>query len=197
MKTSRGRMVAGLVAWLFVLGIAAIPALAADDSAPDPTTTTVGFIFRWFNFLVVVGVLAYVMVKAGGPYFRGQAQAIFQSIREAAEAKAAAEREVADADRRLAHLQDEIEELRRAAKQEAAAETERIRALTRTEADKIQKAAQAEIGAAERAGQQEMRNIAARVATDKAVLLLAGRMNPARQAALFQSFVGKLERSAS
>jgi F0F1-type ATP synthase membrane subunit b/b' len=181
-----------LTSLLLVLGCTALPALAQDDSAPDPTTTTAGLIFRWINFLVVAGGIAYVIAKFGGPYFREQARAISQSIREAAEARAAAEREMAEADQRLAHLQSEITELRRAAKQESAAETERIRALARTETEKIGKAAQAEIAAAERAGQQELRAIGARLATERAAAILGQRMNPATQATLFQSFVGKL-----
>lgn len=197
MRTFCRQIAIGFAGWLLVLGCSAMPVFAADDTAPDPTNTPVGLVFRWFNFLVVAGGLAYVMVKFGGPYFRSQAQSIYQSIREAADARAAAEREVASADQRLAHLQADIDELRQAAKKEAAADTERIRALTRSEAEKIDKAAQAEITASERAGQQEMRAIAARVATEKASALLGQRMNPATQATLFESFVGKLERSAS
>ncbi len=197
MKNSRRKILVGIVAWLFVLGMAALPVFAADDAAPDPTDTPVGLIFRWFNFLVVFGVIGYVMVKVGGPYFRAQAESIYQSIQEAAATKAAAEREVAQADQRLAHLQAEIADMRSAAKKDAVAETERIKTLTRSEIDKINKAAQAEINAAERAGQAEMRAIAARVATEKALVLLGARMNPATQATLFNSFVGKLERSAS
>jgi F0F1-type ATP synthase membrane subunit b/b' len=141
---------------------------------------------------LVAGGFAYVLKKFGAPYFRGHARSISQAIQEAAEARAAAEREVAQADQRLANLQTEIEGLRRAAKQESAAETERIRALALSEAEKIGKAAQAEIAAAERAGQQELRSIGARLATERAAALLGQRINSAAQATLFHSFVGKL-----
>lgn len=197
MKTLCRRIATCVAVWLLVLGCTALPALAAGESAPDPTSTPVGTAFRWVNFLLVAGGLGYVIVKFGGPYFRAQARSISQAISEAAEARAAAEREAAEADQRLAHLQTEIEELRRAAKQETAAESERIRALARSEAEKISKAAQGEIMAAERAAQQELRAIAARLATERAAAMLGQRMNAASQATLFQSFVGKLSRSAS
>jgi F0F1-type ATP synthase membrane subunit b/b' len=197
MKTFCRRMAVAFAGWLLVLGCATAPAFAADDAAPDPTTTPVGLVFRWINFLVVAGGVAYVLVKIGGPYFRGEAQAVSKSIREAADTKAAAEREVAQADQKLAHLQGEIEGLRQTANQEAVAETERIRTATRAESEKIAKAAQAEITASERAGQQEIRAIAARLATERAASLLGQRMTPATQAALFQSFVAKLEKSTS
>ncbi len=197
MKTFCRRLGVAVIGWLLIFATAAIPAFAADEAAPDPTDTPVGLVFRWINFLVVAGGIAYVMVKAGGPYFRGEAQSISKSIHEAAEAKAAAQREMAQADQRLAHLQSEIGELRQTANQEAAAETERIRVATRAEAEKIEKAAQAEIAASERAGQQEMRAIAAGLATERATALLGQKMNPEIQAALFESFVEKLTRSAS
>jgi len=192
MKITLRQMGLGAAGWLLVTVCAVAPVLAADDSAPDPTMTPVGTAFRWINFLLVAGAIGYVIAKFGGPYFRSHAQEISSAIHEAADAKAAAEREAAEAEHRLARLPQEIEELRRAARQESAAEGERIRAATRMEAEKINRAAQAEIAASERAGQQELRVIAARLATERAAAMLGQRMNDAARATLFQSFVGKL-----
>ena len=197
MKSFCRRTAYFLAAWLMVLACSALPLFAAEEAAPDPPTTPTGLVFRWVNFLLVAGGLAFLLLKYGGTYFRNRAQTISQAIREAGEARAAAEREVAEADKRLAHLQSEIQELRSAAQREAAAEAERIRNLARTEAAKIAAVAKAEIAAAERAGQQELRAIAARVATERAATLMGQRINAGNQAALFHSFVAKLQRSAS
>ena len=193
MKMALRQIALGQAGTLLVMVCATMPVWAADDNAPDPTTTPVGTVFRWVNFLLVAGAIAYAIAKFGGAYFRGQAKEISQAIHEAADAKAAAERQAAEAEQRLARLPQEIEEMRQSARKESVAESERIRAMTRAEAEKIQKAAQAEIAAAERAGQQELRSIAARMATERAAAMLGQRMNDAARATLFQTFVGKLE----
>jgi F0F1-type ATP synthase membrane subunit b/b' len=63
--------------------------------------------------------------------------------------------------------------------------------------EKIQQAGRAEIAASERAGAQEIRAIAAKLATERAAVLIREQMNTAAEAALFGSFVGELERAAS
>jgi F-type H+-transporting ATPase subunit b len=157
----------------------------------------IGTVFRWLNFLLVFGVLAYLIVKYGAPYFRASAEAIAKSIAEAAQTRAAAERELQEWSQKLFSVEREIEAERRTAQRESAADRERIRALAKSEADKIQQAARAEIAAAERAGAQELRAIAARLATDGAGAIIREQMNAAAEAALFGSFVGELERAAS
>jgi hypothetical protein len=56
-------------------GWAALPALAQEGS-PDASTTPVGVLFRWLNFILVIGALAYLIIKFGAPYFRGHAESI-------------------------------------------------------------------------------------------------------------------------
>ena len=122
-----------------VLFFAALPALAAEDNAPDPANTPAGTIFRWLNFVLVFGGMVYPIGKFGAPYFRSHARAIANATREASEARAAAERELQEADARVAALDLEVQDLRRAAVQESAAEAERLRELTRLESEKIAK----------------------------------------------------------
>jgi len=188
---------AGAVArTIFIFALTSLPLCAAEEAAPDPAEMPVGTIFRWLNFALVFGGIAYLVVKFGAPYFRGNAQAISGSIREAADTRAAAERELREAEERLSALNLEIQDLRRAAVSESNTEADRLRALARTEAEKIAKAARAEIEASERAGRQELRAIAAQLATARAAELIRAQMNPAAEAALFHAFVGELQRSA-
>ena len=171
--------------------------LLAQETAPDPADTATGTIFRWLNFLLVMGGIAYLIGKFGAPYFRSHAAGIAKSIRDAAEMRAASERELREVDERVASLNLEIQELRRVAVRESAAEAERLRELARVEAERIHNAARAEIVASERAGRQELRAIAARLATERAAEIMRARMDPATDAALFRAFVGELERRAS
>jgi F-type H+-transporting ATPase subunit b len=179
-----------------VFVLTSLPLYAAEEAAPDPAEMPVGTIFRWLNFVLVFGGIAYLVVKFGAPYFRANARVIAGGIHEAADARAAAERELHKADERLGAVNLEIQDMRRAAVRETNTEAERLRTLARTEAEKIKKAASAEIEASERAGRQELRAIAARLATARAAEMIRAQMNPAAEAALFHAFVAELERSA-
>ncbi len=192
-RFARGRFGSPALLWRALLscaivGLTAVPALAQADAADTP----VGTAFRWLNFVLVFGGLAYVLAKYGGPYFREQAKVISGSIREAVADRAAAERELALATERLSGLELEIQELRRSSARETAAEAERIRALARSEVAKVGQAGAAEVAAAERAARQELRVVAARQATERAAEMIRARLNPAAEAALFNSFVNQL-----
>ena len=153
--------------------------------------------FRWLNFLLVFGAIAYAIVKVGAPYFRARAGEISKSIDEASQSRAAAEREFQESVQKVATVETRIEEERRTAVRESAADRERIKALTLTDIEKIRQAARAEIAAAERAGAQELRAIAARLATERAAALIREQMNDGAEEALFDAFVGELERAAT
>jgi F0F1-type ATP synthase membrane subunit b/b' len=187
-----GTLSVGLVLFAGV----ALPALAQENS-PDVASMPIGTLFRWLNFLLVAGALAYLVGKFGAPYFRGRAQSIAKAIEEANQTRTAAERELRDASEKLAAVASEIEQERRTAERESAADRERIRTLTKVEIEKIDQAAGAEIAAAERAGKQELRAIAAKLATDRAAGMIREQMNAEAESALFESFVGELARAAS
>jgi len=68
-------------------------------------------------------------------------------------------------------------------------EAERIRNLTRSDAQKIATAAKAEIEAAERSARLELKAIAANLAVDGAESLLAKQLTPQAQEALVSAFV--------
>ena len=200
MKTVAGKWSLGRAAVfgarVALFGAVSLPTLAQESSS-DLASTPVGTVFRWLNFLLVAGALAYLIGKFGTPYFRARAQAIARAIEEANQTRAVAERELREADEKLAGIETEIEQERRTAERDSAADGERIRALTKSDIEKISQAARAEIAAAERVGSQELRAIAAKLATDRAAALIREQLNAASEAALFESFVGELTRAAS
>ena len=200
MKAFPGRLFPGgfgeLIITAALLGAFSLPA-PAQESSPASASATLDTVFRWLNFLLVFGAIAYVIVKFGAPYFRTRAAGIAKSIEEASQSRAAAEREFQQAVQKLATIESEIEGERRTAVRESAADRERIKAITLTEIEKINQAARAEIAAAERAGAQELRAIAARLATERAAALIREQMSDAAEEALFDAFVGELERAAT
>ena len=190
------RRLADLAGVLCFFSLAAAPLFAAEENQ-SPADTPVGWVFRWLNFIVVFGGLAYALAKYTPPYFRGRTEAIVTAINDAARVRDEAGQQRREAEAKLAGLEQEIAELRAVARRDAAAEAERLRALAREEVDKIERAAQGEIQAAERAARIELKALAARLAVERAEALLRAEITPRTQSALFRGFLDSLARSAN
>jgi F-type H+-transporting ATPase subunit b len=180
-----------LVGVLLILLFAVAVAHAAEEGAAANQGATE--LFKWINFAIVAGALIWLFGKYLPPKFRKSAEAISSAITSATAAKAEADRQLREAEGKLARLEQEVTQLRFAAQSEAAAEAERIRNLTRSDAQKVAAAAKAEIEAAERAARLELKAIAARLAVDGAESLLAKQLTPQVQQSLVTAFVKELE----
>lgn len=177
---------------VFVFFCAAFSARAAEEGGGSATDRA-NEIFKWINFAIVAAVLIWLFAKKLPGWFRGNADKISSAITKATAAKEEAERQVREAESKLANLQQEIVALQATARREAAEEGERIRALAQSDAKKVGMAAQAEIEAAERAARLELKALAAALAVDGAESLLAKQLTPAAQESLMDTFVRSLE----
>jgi F-type H+-transporting ATPase subunit b len=179
-------------AMLFVSLIAVASAHAAEEGGNAATERTTE-IFKWINFAIVAGVIVWVFGKKLPPIFQKRAEAVNSAIISATNAKAAADALLREAETKIANLQKEVGELRALAEKEAAAEVERLRAATQSDAQKIAAAAKAEIEAAERAARLELKALAANLAVDGAESLLVKQLTPKAQESLISNFVKSLE----
>ena len=170
----------------------ALSARAAEEGGSSATERA-NEIFKWINFAIVAAVLIWLFAKKLPAWFRGNADKISSAITKATAAKEEAERQVREAETKLANLKQEIGVLQAAAQREAAEEGERIRALAQSDAKKVGVAAQAEIEAAERAARLELKALAAALAVDGAEAILAKQLTPAAQETLVDTFVKSLE----
>ncbi|MBZ5644182.1 MAG: ATP synthase F0 subunit B [Acidobacteriia bacterium] len=186
--------VSGSLLALFVL---ALPAFAAEGAEPNPADSPAGLIFRWLNFALVFGGIAYLIAKHGGAFFGANAKAISASIREGAAAKEEATRQLQEVETKISRLDQEVTTLRESARRDSAAETERLNASGQAEIEKIQIAARAELSAAERAARQELRALAASLAVERAGELVASRMDKNIRSKLMRAFLNELGRSAN
>jgi len=175
-----------------VLLCAAISAHAAEEGG-NASAEHATEIFKWINFAIVAGVILWVFGRVLPSKFRANAETISSAITKATDAKAAADAQLREAETKLANLQKEVAELRALSERESAAEVERIRAATQSDAKKISAGASAEIEAAERAARLELKAIAAKLAVDGAESLLAKQLTPAAQESLVSNFVKSLE----
>jgi F-type H+-transporting ATPase subunit b len=177
---------------LLVFFFLALSARAAEEGGTAGAETA-DHIFKWINFAIVIGIMVWLFGKKLPGWFHANADNISAAITKATAAREEAERQVREAETKLAHLQQEIASLHATAVRESAAEGERIQALTQSDAKKVGVAAQAEIEAAERAARFELKALAASLAVDGAESLLAKQLTPAGQETLVDSFVKSLE----
>jgi F-type H+-transporting ATPase subunit b len=173
---------------LFVLLFVVLSVHAAEEGGNAAQERT-NEIFKWINFVLVAGGLFWLFGKVLPPKFRGNADTISSAITKATAAKAEADRQLREAEEKLAHLENEVAQLRATAQREGQTEAERIRNVTQMDAQKIGIAATAEVEAAERAARLELKAIAANLAVDGAESLLAKLLTPQGQEALVSAFV--------
>jgi F-type H+-transporting ATPase subunit b len=174
-----------------ILLFAAVSAHGADEGG-NSTTDRATEIFKWINFAIVAGLVAWVFLKLTPPFFRKNAETISSAITKAAAAKAEAERQLREAEEKLARLEKEVAELRATAQRESAAEAERLRSITQSDIQKVGVAAKAEIEAAERAARLELKAITANLVVDEAESLLKKELTPQAQESLLTAFVQNL-----
>ncbi len=182
-----------VLAGVVVVSLFAAVSLRAADEADHAAVGRATEIFKWINFSIVAGVIVWVFGKLLPPVFRKKAEAIRSAIKNATNAKAAADAQLREAEAKLLNLEKEVAELRASLERESAAEVERLRAATDADAQKIATAAKAEIEAAERAARLELKALAANLAVDGAETLLATKLTPQTQESLISNFVKSLE----
>src|SRR5271156_6135937 len=79
----------------------------------------------------------------------------------------------------------------------AESEAQRLRDMGRAEAEKIELAARAEIDAAGRTARIELKVLGARLAVERAEVLLKQELAPKSEAALIRTFIAELEGSVN
>lgn len=179
----------------FIFLSAATAAQAAEEASGPAEHTNE--IFKWINFAIVAGVIVWLFAKKLPPIFRGNAEKISSAISKATAAKAEADRQLKEAQTKLANMKQEIDALRATAEKDGVAEGDRIRNQTVSDAKKISAAGKMEVDAAERAARLELKAIAAKLAVDGAELLLAKQLTPAVQATVLAHFANRLEGKAN
>ena len=191
MNVSRLILRSALVGGLALL--CAVMSGAAEEGGSSAAHVMSSGAFKWVHFVIVAIALYWVFAKALPPKFLQNAEKISAAITRAASAKAEAEKQLQESATKLASLEKEVAQFRAQVQKDAAAELERLRAATKTDAEKIGIAAKAEVEAAERAAHIELKELAAKLAMDQAESLVAKELTPAVQEAMLNDFVQRLQ----
>ena len=141
---------------------------------------------RAFNVAVFFGILYFLLRKPVRQFFTERFAQIRATLERAAREKEEAQKRIRAIDERLAQLDSEVVRIRETARQEAAAETERLRAQTQADLEKIRETARREIEAATQTSLVELRQFAAANAVARAEQIIRRELTPADDAALLQ-----------
>jgi F-type H+-transporting ATPase subunit b len=166
-------------------------ALAEESkAAAEPEMTG----WKWANFAILIGGIGYLLVKQVGPFFAARSTEIRKGIEEAQKLRAEAESRAAAMEVKLASLSADVENMRKAFRDEAADEGGRIRAETERELARIRTNTDLEIASALKAAQNELKRYSAQIALDLAKQKVRARMTPVVEDELVRNFVTELGR---
>jgi F-type H+-transporting ATPase subunit b len=187
-----------LVACLALL-LAWTPAVAqrgAETSHGESQGHSSDIWWKWANFAILAAALAHLIRKKAPAFFASRNDEIRKGIEEAAKLRRDAETRAAEIERRLNGLSAEIEDLRRAARQEMAAETERMRQAAEEAVRKIRRHCGQEIDSAAKTARHELRTYSAGLAIRLAEARLRARLTPQADLALVREFASSLGRAS-
>jgi F-type H+-transporting ATPase subunit b len=197
MKKARGmKKLSGLV---LGMGLCLVPlALPPRALADEPKEEKKGGMaepsigWEWANFVVLAGLLGYLAVKQGGPFFNRRAAEIRKGIDEADKIKADSAAKIAAINSKLGRLDAEIASMREAAANERRAAEQRLKEDTQREIERIRAHTESEIEIAGKSERVSLQRYAAQLALDLAETKVRARMNPTTEDALVRAFVHEL-----
>ena len=153
-------------------------------------------IWKWANFLILAGLLGWMIAKNAPAFFQSRTAEIQKGIAEATRLKDDAEARAAKMELQMASLTSEIEHLRAEAKAEMARELEHIRQEAEHLMARLQDRGEQEIASVANHAQKDLKAYTAALAVQLAAERIRGRMTGDSQNSLFDGFLGQLDRKA-
>ena len=180
--------------YFFCAAVFAAPLLAAEEGGGEEAPGVM--IWKILNFLILAGLLGWLLVKNLGPALAANRQAIADGLAAGEKAKQEAETRAAAVQAKLATLDQEIAALRTEARAERDREADRIRRDAESEMARIGMQAEFEMVSAGKQARLELRRYAANLALDLAEQKVRARMTPGVQAGLLSGFLVSLDDTA-
>ena len=149
-------------------------------------------LWKWPNFLLLAGLLGYLIRKHGAPLLVSRSQQIREGLEAGEKAKAEAEARAVVVQAKIANLGHDIAALRAAAHADLEREAERIRRDAEAEMSRIGQHTAMEIISIGKQTRLELRQFAAKLALDLAERKIRARMSPEVQSTLLHNFTGDM-----
>lgn len=158
---------------------------SGESHGPSP-------IYRWINFAILVGGLAYVLRKPLSQFFLERSSSIRKSLDDGRKALSVAEEKHNAAEQKLQRFEVEMAAFRAAALKEMEDEHARMHRATEQEAERMMESVRVQMDVASKQARLELRLYAAEQAVEMAEKLVTARMDGERQKRLVSQFVEKL-----
>ena len=197
-RTLRGSLLAVLLLGAF--HIFRVPLLAAAPPAEQAAEGGASHerLFEAISFVLLAGFLVYLYRKRGSAFFNERSDTIRKSLEEGRQALERSQARLAEAEQKLAGLQDEVRTLKERAEADIAREQERMRQAADEEAHRIEEFARARILAATNSAKLELKDYAVKQALEQARGKIQQRMDEESRKKLLDLFLADLsEKSKS
>lgn len=149
-------------------------------------------LWRIVNFLILAGLLGWLIRKHAGPFFAERSESIVEDIADSRRKLAESEARAKAIDERLARLGLDIDDLKAKARTEMALEHDRIERETGARLKKVFLLAEQEMVAASKAARTELKAYTAQLAVELAEKKITSQMTPDLQRSLLGAFVRHL-----
>ena len=170
---------------------------AAAAAAGDDHGSPLSIVWKWGNFLLLFGGLAYYLRRPLQEFLQTRARGIEEGLANGKRAQEEAGAKMSAIEARLARLDEEIDGLRQQAARESEEDRSRIVDNSNAEAEKVVAVARREIEGLQRTARMELKAHVARLAVDLAEERLQKDLEPSQNQRIISRFVRSLKDSRS
>jgi len=191
MRCGRGmRRRAIVTVGLAIISFLWLPVFAAG--AEESGWGWIETIGRWFNLLILFGVIYYFSREPISRFLDSRREGIRKEIDEANLAREEAEQKLASMEAKMRDLEGELEAMRRQAQEEAAREEKRILDQAAAESRKIVATAEREIEGLTRAARESLRDYAVELSMEMAIRKIRAELDSKAQRRVIDRFLVQL-----
>ncbi|MYC83828.1 MAG: F0F1 ATP synthase subunit B [Acidobacteria bacterium] len=169
----------------------------AAAAAGDDHGSPLSIVWKWGNFILLFGGLAYYLRRPLREFLQTRARGIAEGLASGKRAQEEAEAKMSAIESQLARLDEEIDGLKQQADRESEEERQRIIDSSRAEAERIVAMARREIEVLQRSAQAELKAHVARLAVDLAEERLRRDLEPGQNRRIISRFVRSLKETRS
>ncbi len=186
-----------LLAFCLVLPAAGEEAADGAAAAGDDHGSPLSIVWKWGNFLLLFGGLAYYLRRPLREFLQTRARGIEEGLANGKRAQEEAGAKMSAIEARLARLDEEIDGLRQQAARESDDDRRRIVDNSNAEAEKVVAVARREIEGLQRSARMELKAHVARLAVDLAEERLRKDLEPNQNQRIISRFVRSLKDNRS
>jgi F-type H+-transporting ATPase subunit b len=165
----------------------------ASSSGGEHETSIMDWVWRFLNFAILVVILVVFMGKPMKEYFKKRTELIEKSIKNASEAKSAAEMALRDIEDKLKLKDDEIKKIMDSARRSGEADRDALIEDGKVMSERIKEQAKANIEMELKQAKEELKADAAQLAIELAEKKIKERLSHDDQMKILEESLKKIE----